>query len=51
MNKDKVSQLARDLRKTPSRSPCDTLAGFVIAARLLDKAPADLLGVNGEYNF
>jgi hypothetical protein len=38
MNKDKVSQLARDLRKTPARSPRETLGGFVIAARMLDKA-------------
>src|SRR5262249_46361549 len=51
MNKDKVEQLARDLRKTPPRSPRETLGGFVIAARMLDKARADLLGINGEYNF
>src|SRR5262249_32715135 len=51
MNKDKVEQLARDLRKTPTHSPRDTLGGFVIAARMLDKARADLLGINGEYNF
>jgi len=25
--------------------------GFVVAARMLDKARADLLGINGEYNF
>jgi len=51
MNKDKVQQLARDLRKTPPRSPRERLGGFVIAARMLDKARADLLGINGEYNF
>src|SRR5438094_8471029 len=51
MNTDKLKQLARDLRKTPPRSPRDTLGGFVIAARMLDKARADLLGINGEYNF
>jgi hypothetical protein len=51
MNTGKVKQLARDLRKTPPRSPRDTLGGFVIAARMLDKARADLLGINGEYNF
>ena len=51
MNKDKVQQLARDLRKTPPRSPREKLGGFVIAARMLDKARADLLGINGEYNF
>ena len=51
MNKDKLQALARDLRKTPPRSPRETLGGFVIAARMLDKARADLLGINGEYNF
>ena len=51
MNTDKLKQLARDLRKTPPRSPRDTLGGFVMAARMLDKARADLLGINGEYNF
>src|SRR6201998_1660132 len=51
MNTDKLKQLARDLRKTPPRSPRETLGGFVIAARMLDKARADLLGINGEYNF
>src|SRR5262245_27200461 len=51
MNTDKVKKLARDLRNTPPHSPRDTLGGFVIAARMLDKARADLLGINGEYNF
>jgi len=51
MNQDKLQALARDLRKTPPRSPRETLGGFVIAARMLDKARADLLGINGEYNF
>ncbi|MGZ4962633.1 MAG: DUF5069 domain-containing protein [Limisphaerales bacterium] len=50
-NRQKVEQLARDLRKTPPRSPRETLGGFVIAARMLDKARADILGINGEYNF
>src|SRR4029079_16366814 len=51
MNKEKLSALARDLRKTPPRSPRETLGGFAIAERMLDKARADLLGINGEYNF
>ena len=51
MNKDKLQTIARDLRKTPPRSPREPLGGFVIAARMLDKARADLLGINGEYNF
>jgi Domain of unknown function (DUF5069) len=49
MNKDRLQTLARDLRKTPPRSPREPLGGFVIAARMLDKARADLLGINGEY--
>src|SRR6266480_2042721 len=51
MNKDHLQTLARDLRKTPPHSPRETLGRFVIAARMLDKARADLLGINGEYNF
>jgi len=51
VNKEKLQSVARDLRKTPPRSPRETLGGFVIAARMLDKARADLLGINGEYNF
>lgn len=51
MNKEKLQAVARDLTKTPPRSPRETLGGFVIAARMLDKARADLLGTNGEYNF
>ena len=51
MNREGLQRLARDLRKTPPRSPRETLGGFVIAARMLDKARADLLGINGEYNF
>lgn len=51
MNKELLQSLARDLRKTPPRSPRETLGGFVIAARMLDKARADLLGIQGEYNY
>ncbi|MDB6031129.1 MAG: hypothetical protein JWM16_1467 [Verrucomicrobiales bacterium] len=51
MNRDLLQPLARDLRSTPPRSPRDTLGGFVIAARMLDKARADLLGLQGEYNY
>src|SRR5436305_14263734 len=49
--KEKLQTLARDLRKTPPPSPGQKLGGFVIAARMVDKARADLLGINGEYNF
>jgi hypothetical protein len=51
MNTERVRSLARDLRTTPPRSPRETLGGFVIAARMVDKARADLLGIHGEYNF
>jgi hypothetical protein len=51
LNTERVQALARDLRKTPPRSPREILGGFVIAARMVDKARADLLGINGEYNF
>jgi hypothetical protein len=49
-NSTALQTLARDLRKTVPRSPRLTLGGFVIAARMLDKARADILGINGEYN-
>lgn len=42
---------ARDLRITFPRSPRETLGGYVIAARTLDKCRAALLGVQGEYLF
>src|SRR5258708_39746893 len=51
MDKERLLAIARDLRKIPPRSPRETLGGFVIAARMLDKARGDLLGINGEYNF
>ena len=51
MNTDKLKSLARDLSKTPPRSPRERLGGFVIAARMLDKARADLAGTQGEYNY
>jgi hypothetical protein len=51
MNAEKLKTIARDLRKTPPRSPREKLGGFVIAARMLDKGRADILGINGEYNY
>ncbi len=50
-DEQKLQSVARDLRKIAPRSPRQKLGGFVIAARMVDKARADLLGVNGEYNF
>ena len=40
MNKERLQSLARDVRKTPPHNPRKTLAGFVIAARMLAKAGA-----------
>src|SRR5436189_558031 len=51
MNKERLQSLARDLRKTPPRSPREKLGGFVIAARMLDKGRADFLGIHVEYNY
>jgi hypothetical protein len=51
-NLEKVRLLARDLRdgKAFPRSPRDTLAGYVLAARALDKCRAALVGWEGEYH-
>lgn len=46
-----VSNLALDLSKDFPRSPRETLGGFVIAARALDKCRATVAGTNGEYHF
>ncbi len=51
-NLDKVKPLARDLRdgKVFPRSPRETLAGYVLAARALDKCRAAIVGWQGEYH-
>lgn len=51
-NLEKVKRLARDLRngKEFPRSPRETLAGYVLAARALDKCRAVLVGWQGEYH-
>lgn len=51
-NLDKVRELAPDLRgeKGFPRSPRETLADFVLAARAVDKCRADLVGWQGEYH-
>jgi Domain of unknown function (DUF5069) len=46
-----VAALAKDLTKDYPRSPRDTLSGYVIAARTLDKCRATLAGTAGEYHF
>ena len=54
MTKDleKVKLLARDLRDSKQfpRSPRQTLAGYVLAARAVDKCRAVLVGWEGEYH-
>jgi len=51
-NLEKVKLLARDLRdgKEFPRSPRETLAGYVLAARAVDKCRAVLVGWQGEYH-
>jgi Domain of unknown function (DUF5069) len=51
-NLEKVKRLARDLRddKEFPRSPRETLAGYVLAARAVDKCRAVLLGWQGAYH-
>lgn len=43
--------IAKDLAQSHPRSPRDTLAGYVIAARTLDKCRALLNDTLGEYKF
>lgn len=51
-NLERVKLLARDLRdgKEYPRSPRETLAGYVLAARAVDKCRAVLVGWQGEYH-
>ena len=51
MNSQNLKLLAKDLTKDYPRSPRETLAGYVIAARMLDKCRAVLAGTAGEYHF
>ena len=43
--------LAGDLTTRFPRSPRETLAGYVVAARMLDKCRSFLVGTNGDYHF
>lgn len=45
----KVKQLARDLRQETPRKPKETLGGYALAARAVDKCRAVLVGWEGEY--
>jgi hypothetical protein len=51
MNQEKFKLLARDLTKEFPRSPRATLAGYVLAARCIDKCRAVLNGTAGEYHY
>ncbi len=49
--KTELQSLAPDLTRAFPRSPRETLAGYVVAARALDKCRAVIAGTNGEYHF
>ena len=51
MSNHNLKLLAKDLTKDYPRSPRETLASYVIAARMLDKCRAVLAGTAGEYHF
>ena len=48
-NLDKVERLARDLRKEEPRPANETLAGYPLAARCLDKCRASLMNWQGDF--
>ena len=47
---EKLKLLAKDLTKDNPRSPRETLAGYVLAARAVDKCRAVLAGTGGDYH-
>lgn len=49
-SQDKLKLLAKDLTKDYPRSPRETLGGYVIACRAVDKCRAVLAGTGGEYH-
>jgi Domain of unknown function (DUF5069) len=51
MSKEKLKLLAKDLTKEYPRSPRETLGGYVLAARCIDKCRAVLNGTAGEYHY
>ncbi len=51
MNADRIKELALDLNETPPRSPRETLGGYVVLGRALDKCRAELNGTLGDYHF
>ena len=50
-NKEKIALLAKDLHTDFPASPRETLGGFVIAKRALDKCRAEINETAGEYHF
>jgi len=46
-----LKTLAKNLTTDVPRSPRDTLGGFVLAARMVDKCRATLAGTAGEYHY
>ena len=52
MSQKDLKSLAPDLANGEfPRSPRETLGGYVVAARTLDKCRAELAGTNGDYHF
>jgi hypothetical protein len=52
MDKEKLRALARDLNRTAPRSPRAALGNFpAVAARLVDKCRAELVGQSGSYHY
>jgi hypothetical protein len=52
MNAEKLRAVALDLNRTAPRSPRAALANFpAVAARLVDKCRAELVGWNGAYHY
>jgi len=48
---ERLKMITKDLRREAPRSPHEKLAGYVTAARILDKCRSTLLGINGEYDY
>jgi len=48
---DQFKKLAKDLTTDFPRSPRETLGGYVLAARMIDKCRAVINGTNGEYHY
>ncbi len=51
MNAEKLKLLSKDLTKEFPRSPRETFAGYVLAARCLDKCRAELNNSAGEFHY